>query len=507
MKREPIDLAGLGVLAGAKLALHLATLPGYGYFRDELYYLACARHLAWGYVDHPPLSIALLWVQTALIGDSVAAVHVLPALAGAACVFLAGLLARELGGGRGAQRLAALAVFAGPFLLAVSHFYSMNVLEWLLWMALALCFARILGGGGERGWLVFGALAGLALLNKLQVVVYAAGLVVGLLFSDQRRQLARPWLWAGGALALLLFLPHLLWQVENGWPTADFVATARAEKIHPASPLELFSGQILLLHPLTAPLWLVGLGALLAGRALARFRALGVAWVFTFAVFAIQGAKIYYLIPAAPPLLAAGAVVLERWATGRALRWPLPAAGALIGLSALVTLPITVPLLPSEDVVTLTHVLGIEEPKTEKRKHGALPTTFSDMHGWPELVETLGSVWDDLPEADRRDAVILTGSYGQAAAVEQLGPARGLPPAISGHNNYFLWGPAPYRGGTLLAVGLSREALTPWFDSVEPVATTSCKWCLPAENGLPVFLCRHLRQPIDETWPHLRRFM
>jgi hypothetical protein len=495
------------MLAGAKLALHLATLPGYGYFRDELYYLACARRLAWGYVDHPPLSIALLRVQTALLGDSVAAVHVLPALAGAACVLLAGLLARELGGGRGAQRLAALAVFAGPFLLAVSHFYSMNVLEWLLWMALALCFARILGGGGERGWLVFGALAGLALLNKLQVVVYAAGLVVGLLFSAKRRQLARPWLWAGGALALLLFLPHLLWQVENGWPTADFVATARAEKIHPASPFELFTGQVLLLHPLTAPLWLVGLFALLFGDGLGRFRALGVAWVFTFAVFAIQGAKIYYLIPAAPPLLAAGAVVFERWAARHALGWPLPTAGALIGLSALAMLPITVPLLPPEDVVTLSRVLGIEEPKTEKREHGALPTMFSDMHGWSELVETLGAVSDGLSEADRRDAVILTRNYGQAGAVEQMGPDRGLPPVIAGHNNYWLWGPAPYRGGALITVGLPRDALTPWFDSVEQVATTACTWCLPAENGLPIFLCRGLRHPIDETWPHLRRFM
>lgn len=507
MTREPVDRVGLGILVGARLALHLATLSGYGYFRDELYYLACARRLAWGYVDHPPLSIGLLWLQTALLGDAVEAVHVLPAFAGAGCVLLAGLLARELGGGRAAQRLAALAVFAGPFLLAVSHFYSMNVFEWLLWSALAWSFARIAGGGSEKGWLLFGALAGLALLNKLQVLVYGVGLMIGLLLTGQRRQLLRPWPWAGGLLATLIFLPHVLWQLDNGWPTVEFVANARAGKIYVLPPLEQLTGQMLLLHPLTAPLWIAGLVGLLVSRPLARFRALGLAWVVSFTIFALQGAKVYYLAPAYPPLLAAGAVAFERWAAARSLRWPLPAAGALIALGALTTLPMAVPVLSPDRVVALSRGLGIEEPRTENREHGALPTVFSDMHGWTELVDTLGTVWNALPADERRGALILTRNYGQAGAVEQLGPDRGLPPAVSGHNSYWHWGPAPYRGGTLIAVGLTREQLEGWFDSVEQVATTSCEWCLPAEDGLPVFVCRGLRGEVDEAWPQLRRFM
>jgi hypothetical protein len=506
VRRDPIDSVGLGIVVGAKLLLHLATLPGYGYFRDELYYLACARHLAWGYVDHPPLSIALLWLQTALIGDSVAALHVLPALAGAGCVLLGGLLARELGGGAWAQRLTAVAVFASPFLLAVSHFYSMNVLEWGLWSALALVFARLLAGGSERGWLLFGGLAGLALLNKLQVALYGAGLVAGLLLSDQRRQLGRPWIWAGGALAFALFLPHVVWQVANGWPTADFVANARAEKIHAAPPFELFTGLVVLLHPLTAPLWLSGLAALLVWRPLAPFRPLAVAALVTSAVFAIQGAKVYYLAPALPPLLAAGAVAWERAAARRGWRLALPAAAAVLALGMVVTLPISVPVLAPERVVALQRALGVQEPRTERREHGELPTVLSDMFGWRELVDTLVEVWDGLPEDERRHAVILTANYGQAGAVDQLGAARGLPPAVSGHNSYWHWGPGPYRGGTLIAVGFSEEALKPRFDSVERVATTSCEWCMPAENGLPVFVCRGLRGRPEDSWDELRRF-
>jgi len=499
----PSDDRALLGLAGVKLGFHLLTARGHGIFRDELYYLACAAHPDWGYVDHPPLSIWLLWLETSLLGDSLPAIRLMSALAGAASVFVAGRIARELGGGRAAQRLAALATLGVPFLLTVSHFYSMNVLEWLLWSVLALLAARALRRGDGSGWLAFGAVAGLALLNKLQVVAWAGGLVLGLAATRERRWLAAPGLWLGGALAALLFLPHLVWQVRSGWPTLEFIANASAGKIHHAGPLEFAAGQIVLLGPWNAPLWLFGLLALLFFPAFARFRALGLAWVATCAVFAAQGAKVYYLAPAYPALLAAGAAALERAAPRRAV---LGAAGAVLALGAALGALLAVPVLPPEQIVAWTRRIGISEPRTEKREHGELPPTFADMHGWQELVDTVAGVWGALPEADRVRAAILTSNYGEAGAVDYFGPARGLPHAISGHNNYWLWGPGDFDGSVAVVVGLPREKLEEWFEQVEEVAAVRCRWCQPVQNGRPVYVVRRLRGSVEELWPRVRRY-
>jgi hypothetical protein len=499
----PNDDRALLAIAGVKLAFHLATARGHGIFRDELYYLACAAHPDWGYVDHPPLSIWLLWLQTALFGDSLHALRLIPALAGAASVFVAGRIARELGGGRAAQRLAALAPLGATFLLVISHFYSMNVLEWLLWSVLAWLAARALRRGDGSGWLAFGAVAGLALLNKLQVVAWAGGLVLGLAATRQRRLLAAPGLWLGGALAALLFLPHVVWQVRWGWPTLEFIANASTGKIYHASLLEFLSGQILLLGPFGAPLWVLGLAALLFAPAFARFRALGIAWLVSFAVFALQGAKVYYLAPAYAALFAAGATALERWVPRRGV---LVAVGGVLALEAVAGGLLAVPVLPPEQIVEWTQRLGISEPKTENREHGELPPTFADMHGWRELVDLVAGVWQALPEADRQRAAILAGNYGEAGAIDHFGPSLGLPHAISGHNNYWLWGPGDFDGSVAVAVGMPREKLEEWFEEVEEVAVVRCRWCLPYQNGRPVYVVRRLRGSVDALWPLMKRY-
>jgi hypothetical protein len=499
----PDDDRALLAIAGLKLGFHLLTARGHGIFRDELYYLACAAHPDWGYVDHPPLSIWLLWLETALFGDSLFAIRLVPALAGAASVFIAGRVARELGGGRAAQRLAALATFGVPFLLAISHFYSMNVLEWLLWSVLAWLAARALRRGDGSGWLAFGAVAGLALLNKLQIVAWAGGLVLGLAATRERHHLARPGLWLGGALAALLFAPHLLWQLHRGWPTLEFIANASTGKIYHASPFEFFSGQIVLLGPWNAPVWLLGLGALLFAPAFARFRALGLAWLVSFTVFAAQGAKVYYLAAAYPPLLAAGAAALEHFVPRRGA---LVAAGGVLALGAVAGALLAVPVLPPEQIVAWTRRIGISEPRTENREHGELPPTFADMHGWHELVDTVAGVWEALPEAERGRAAILASNYGEAGAVDRMGRARGLPPAISGHNNYWLWGPGSFDGSVAVVVGMPREELEEWFEEVEEVAVVRCRWCQPVQNGRPVYVVRRLRGSVEAFWSQLKRY-
>jgi hypothetical protein len=501
------DLIVLAAIAAAKLVFHLTTSHGYGIFRDELYYIACSEHLGFGYVDHPPLSILLLWLARRTLGDSLLAIRCLVALAGAASVFVGGLIARELGGQRGAQVLAALLAFFAPFYLAVHHFFSMNAFDVLCWALLELIAVRILVRDEPRGWLWFGLVAGLGLQNKYSVAFLIAGLVVGLLLTASR-QLGSAWLWLGGAVAALIFLPHLWWEQQHGWVSIEFMRNATARKNVPVTPQSFFVGQILLLHPLAVPIWLLGLGGLLVAPSLRRVRALGIAYLAIFAVFVAQQGKVYYLAPIYPVLFAAGAVMLERWTARRRLRWAMPAATALYVVGGLAILPLAVPILSEEHLIAYQRGLGVEEPQMERNRRATLPQTFADMHGWSELVDTVARVYDQLPAEQRGRAVVLVVNYGEAGAIDFLGRSRGLPRAISGHNNYWLWGPGDLRGDdTVIAVGPSREDLEAAFEQVERVDTVRCQYCMPYENDLPVHVVRGLRAPVNEYWQRLKRFV
>jgi uncharacterized membrane protein len=502
------DLTALALVAFAKFVFHLATSQGYGIFRDELYYIACSEHLALGYVDHPPLSILLLWLARRTLGDSLLAIRLLAALAGAVSVFVAGLIARELGGRRGAQVLAALAVFFAPVFLAFAHFFSMNAFDLLFWTILELLAVRILRRDEPRLWVVFGLVAGVGLQNKYSVAFLVFGLAVGLLLTPQRRHLVSPRLWLGAGLAALIFLPHLWWQVQTGWPSLEFMRRATAEKNLPISPLAFAAQQLLLLNPLFFPLWLAGLAALLLAPSLSRVRALGWAYVAVFVLFVTQRAKVYYLAPIYPLLFAAGAVTFERFCARRAWRRALPAAAALAVVAGIVTLPLAVPVLPVETFLAYQRALGLNQPQMERNPSGALPQVFADMHGWSELVDTVARVYERLPAEARPRAAVLVNNYGEAGAVDFLGKPRGLPRAICGHNNYWLWGPGDLRpDDAVIAVGPSREQLLEAFAEVERVDTVRCQYCMPFENDLPVHVARGLKQPLPGLWQRLKKFI
>jgi hypothetical protein len=307
-------------------------------------------------------------------------------------------------------------------------------------------------------------------------------------------------------VSLLVFLPYVWWQMEHGWPMLDFIDAARAGKIYPVGPLEFFTGQLVLVNPVTAPLWLLGLGALLFTRSLERFRPLGWAFVATYAVFMVQQAKVYYVAPAYPVLLAAGSVTLSRVCARRGLRWGVPAAAGAIVLGLFVTLPGALPVLSQERLVAYLGWLGMSEPRTENRERGALPPLFADMHGWPEVVKTVAGVWQSLPERERTTAAIFTVSYGEAAAIDHFGPSLGLPPALSGHNSYGIWGRGSYRGGTLIVVGYDRAWLDQRFEDVREAARVRCRWCLPFVAKLRIWVCRGLRSPPEEFWERVRHY-
>ncbi|MBX3025051.1 glycosyltransferase family 39 protein [bacterium] len=500
------DLRSLTLLSIAAFALLLIGGQQSGIFRDELYYIACAKRLAWGYVDHPPLSIALLAAVRATLGESLLALRLPAAAAGAVTIFLSGLLTRALGGGRGAMLLSALAVALTPQLLAISSFFSMNALELVAWALLELLAIRILGGGSPRLWLVFGAVAGIGLLDKYSVALFGAGLVIGMLCTGQRRLLLGPWPWLGGMLALLLFAPHLWWEHANGWPTREFMANATARKNVHLSALDFFAGQVTLAHPVAAPLWIGGLVALLGARRFAAQRPLGIAYLVAFAVLVAQGGKAYYLSPIYPMLFAAGAVWLEAAAARRAWRWPLPAASAAVLVGGLAVAPLAMPVLPPAVHVRYAAAIGLGPPAMEHNRQGALPQHVADRYGWEELVAAVGRAADRLSPDERARAVVFAGNYGEAGALELLG--RGLPRVVSGHNNYWLWGPGDLRADDpVLVVGVRGGELRPYFAQFEQVETVRCEWCMPYENDLPIYLGRGLRQPIGELWPTVRAFI
>ncbi len=498
---------GVWIAAGAKLALHLATNQRYGYFGDELYYLACADHLAWGYVDHPPFSIALLAAWGSIFGDSLVSVRFPSALVGAASVLLAGMLARSLGGGGWAQSLAAICLAISGVNLVLNGYYSMNAIDVLVWMGAFYLLAGLLERPSPARWLALGLLLGVGLLNKISVLWFGAGLGVALVATSYRRLLFSPWPWLAAALAALVFAPHLLWQLQNGWPTAEFVRVATAEKMVPVGPVELFAQQILVMHPLTAPFWVAGLAWLLIGPGCQRFRPFGLIFLVVAAILIASGtSRPNYLALAQPPLLAGGAIWLEALSRGRRMKWPAPAASLLLVVAGLAVAPLVVPVLPVRDVITYRAWLGIGAPQMEHREIGELDPHFADMHGWPQIVAGVARAHAALPEVDRSRVAVLSHNYGDAGAVDLLGRAQGLPGAISTHNSYWLWGRGEASGEVLLVMGGPEDLLRAWYTDVREVGRITCRYCQPVRRDRPLWLARGPRRPFDEFWRAMRHY-
>ncbi|HEX4952812.1 MAG TPA: glycosyltransferase family 39 protein [Thermoanaerobaculia bacterium] len=499
------------LFAFGKLLLHLATSSGYGIFRDELYYLACSEQLAAGYVDQPPLSIFVLWLVRHTLGDSLFALRLVPALLGAGTVALVGLLAKELRGGRLAQALAMTAALVAPEYLAFDHFYSMNAFDLFFWAASAWLLARIANGAGPRLWLWLGVVLGLGLLNKISVLWLGAGLAVGLLATAERRWLATRWPWLAGALAAAIFAPHVYWQVTNGWPTLEFIANATGEKMVEVSLGDFVAGQVDMMLPFSLPLWLAGLGYLLGHPEGKKHRLLAAVYLTAFAILAFSGSsRSGYLAPAYTWLFAAGGVAAERWlARPGMLRWRPALAGlafAVLLAGGAVAAPLVLPVLPVEGHIRWARALG-QAPETEEKKElGELGQFFADMHGWEEIVSAVAAAHDKLPAEERAAARVFGPDYGVAGAIDHLGRARGLPPAISGHNGYWLWGPRGWDGRVLIVVGSNEERLRGLFEQVERAGTTDCGYCMPYENGRPIWICRSLKQPVAELWPTVKHF-
>jgi len=490
---RPLLLVAACVAAPQLLPLALGY---YGYFIDEFYYYACSDRLAWGYVDHPPFSIFLLWGVRSVLGESLLAARFVAAMIGAATIFIAGCMAWRMGAGRYGQLLAATATACAPVLIAMSGFYSMNTIEVLIWSLCSLLLIEILSSDEPRLWSLFGLVAGIGFMNKHTMVLFLAGLTVGVLLTPQRRVLRERWLWAGVAIAVLIALPNILWQIQHDWASLEFYRGAGSKNLA-TSPIQATVNQVLSLNPGSLPILGAGVWALLRDR---RLRPLGAMFVVLFLMTVFSGLSRQDRIAGLSPLVfAAGAAY---WDQSKSR----PTRVLVLGMPLVIALalsPVFLPILPPAQLARYSATLGVVP---ELEAHGtplALPQWFADRIYWDEYVHAIEDAFAGLPETEKSAAVIFTRSYGAAGPLELLG--RGLPPVYSVHNSYHGWGP-PGPFDVALVVQISESELSQHFESVIQVAEFQCTYCRQWRNPTPVYAVRRPRRPIAEVWEDLRYF-
>jgi 4-amino-4-deoxy-L-arabinose transferase-like glycosyltransferase len=425
----------------------LVALSGrYGYFRDELYFIACGRHLAWGYPDQPPVTPFIARVMASL-GHGSLVVFRLPATAVAAGVtLLTGLMAAELGGGRFAQILAAVTAATSTYVLLSGHLLVTATVDLLVWVGLTWLVLRILRTGQEWLWLLVGVVAGIGLMNKQLPAVLLGGLLVGVVLTPAARSTLRSrWLWAGALIAAIAWVPVLRWQAEHGWPQLTIAAQIRSEYGTPGQRVGFVVLQLLLFGLGGTYLWIVGLARLWRDPASSRYRVLAWAWLAVLVFFVVTAGQGYYPAGVYPALIAAGAVVVEQ----RRRRWPVVVA--VIATSAL-TMPAAIPIL-SPTMLAASPWNGLGETQRE-------------TVGWPQLVALVADAYGSIPPRQRSHAGIYANNYGEAGAIDLLGPALGLPQAWSGQNGFGYWGPPPQSVGPVVVV---------WEDGPPDGSFTGCR--------------------------------
>jgi hypothetical protein len=503
------DLSIIFYLCLTKLVLHLLVnvTGGYGLFRDELYYLACADHLAWGYVDQPPLSVFVLKFFTLLFGDSLFAIRLVPALCGTATLFLTGLMVIRLGGGRFAQFLACVASFSLIY-IGMNGVYSMNSLDILFWTAIGYVVLLIIQEERKQLWIILGVLLGLGLLNKVGVLFLGVGLFVGLVISSQRKWLTTPWPYLAGSIAFLFFSPYIIWNIQHDMAHLEFIRRASEGKYSALSAADFIKNQFLINNPLASPVWIAGVFALLFSRMLGRYRFLAFLYIGPFVIFVFNGtSKAEYLAPAYGILWAAGSVWWEGVTNGKYLTYFVrPAMVFLIGGINLVFLPIVLPVLPVEKYISYAKAVGEEPSSSESKQLAELPQFYADMFGWKEKARDVATVYHTLTPEEKKKCAIFGMNYGDCGAIDYYGEPLGLPKSIGNHNNYWIWGPRGYTGEIVIIMGGELEDHADHFESVKEMIVSDCQYCMPYEDNMKIFLARGLVTDLSKVWDREKHY-
>ncbi|GAA5086584.1 glycosyltransferase family 39 protein [Nocardia iowensis] len=474
------------VVAALFAVVLTACAPRYGYHRDELYFLAAGRHLSWGYPDQPPLTPLLAEAMAAIDPDSLFVLRLPAVLAATLVVVCAGLMAREFGGGRGAQALAAAAVASAALVMGAGHMLSTAVIDLAVWSVVSVLMLVLLrgrgGGGDPRWWPVIGVVVGIGWQNKLLLIFPVLALLVSLLALGPRKLFATKFFPMAIGIAILIWLPYLVWQARNGWPQWEMGrAIAGGSSGTSDSPIMFVLLQFGLMGPLLVPLWAFGLWRLARDS---RYRASAATYGLLFALFLVTGGKAYYLGGMYPILLAAGAVPVAAWLGRARTRWA--AVSFVVAVNAAISAVLFLPVLPVS-MLKDTPVLAVNYDAGE-------------TIGWPEFTRQVGEARARLG----RDVTILTANYGEAAAIERFGAPYDLPKPHSGHNSYWWWGPPSDTATDVLTIGIEHDQLTRICTDIHPAGHIDNALDIDNdEQGEPLFHCR-IRAPWSQLWPQLK---
>jgi Dolichyl-phosphate-mannose-protein mannosyltransferase len=501
-----------------KVALHIITNiiaqhQGYGIFRDEMYYLICGQRLAFGYVDQPPMVAVAARVTETLFGhDHMWSLRLIPALAGGAKVFLTGMLAWALGGGRRAAALAMLGVLIAGVYLGIDSFLSMNCFDPVFWMTCTLALIMIVQAERPEAvrnwWILLGVSAGLGLENKVSEVFFLVCVLVALLLTPQRRILKSKWFGVAVLLMVLLAFPNLLWQIHYHFPTLEWLRDVQhSDKDVKLGPLEFLRAQWFAMNPATVLVWVSGVVWLLLSRAARPFRFLGVVYLLFLALMMAMHAKDYYLAPVYPVFFAAGGVAWFSWAREQAWK------NALIGAYALAliwvgyrSIPFSIPVMPPERFVAYEKKMGFAPQDTENHDATILPQFYADRFGWSDLVAQVNAIYHALPPNEQAVTGIFAGNYGQASAINLFGPKYGLPQAISGHQSYWIWGPQGYTGQEMILItGATFDEVKKSYASCSIAGVRNNPLAMPWEHG-NIYLCYGRNKTYAADWNDFKHY-
>jgi hypothetical protein len=504
MSRANLVLLSLASLF-AVIEIAAGWLGPYGLFHDELYYWACAKRPGLGYVDHPPLSAWVLAAGMVPLGEGRLVFELLPALCAAGTAALTGLIARRLGAGMFGQSLAVLGVMVAPFMLVLFSFYSVNAIEILLWTLTTFLIVELIRTGEERLWIAIGAVGGLGLLNKHTFALLAFGLAVGMLMTASRSPLRRRWLWAGVALALILALPNLVWNFENGWPSLAFYNSRPAIDL-PATVAQAFALQIAGTNPAAILLWLPGALYLLFAKRARPYRAFGICFLILFVVILFSGQRRADRISGIYPIvLAAGATFWDRWRG----RWHRSVRGALVALLIVfgtAVVPATLPVLPPEVAADYFEAIG-EKPDIETHDVGqAIPLYLLGRLEWERFVEEVMAAWDSLSEEERQRSVILVPHWVYASTIEYYARERVHPPVVAPHNAYWFWRQEAADRDVVVSVGVEEEILKRYFERTRLLGIFRCAHCAFFRPDLPIHVAAGPVRPVAELLSEWRYF-
>ncbi len=463
-------IVGMIIFFGlVKFLLHMLT-ANYGFFCDELYTIALSKHLALGYVDLPPLVPLLAAASRFLLGESLSAHHSVPALAGAGTLVFACLITKELGGGKIAIAISALSFIIVPIWLIMDSFFCYDCIDQLFLSAFLWVLVKFLRSGNQKQWLVLGLLAGLACLSKTTILYLGPGFLIALLISTYRRHLLTPWPWLGAGIFLLVVSPYLLWQLQNHWPTLEWMNSYSKTKVYHYNLQEFLVNLVLTMNPLLIPLLCIGLVRILKRFGGFQARFLGIAFLVTTVLIFSLYARIFMLVALFIPIIAAASIWIEESISNK--KWRGPALAGLftyLAIGGCLVAPASLPILPLESLHDYAQTFGwLYQPvKDFNYEKGELPWEFSSRIGWEDMVKSVADVYNSLPAEERSQVGIYAEWFGPAGAIDYFGPAYGLPPAVSGHMNYYLWGPGENSWEEMILVTNNPYPFQQYYHSVE----------------------------------------